>query len=123
MFMQRKKKRLRILYKKNVEQNRKRIDKENYIKFNKQKQNIKLMKLGRRYINKNYILRKIRLKSQYVLATPEIRKARNTFRVQGNGAEGKAKTETQRHFSRLPWLQVFLLQLAKYNEKKKTTCK
>ena len=70
---------------------------------------IKLMKLGRRDIKKNDILRKIRLKSLYVLATPEIRKARNTFRVQGNGAEGKAKTETQRHFSRLPWLQAFLL--------------
>lgn len=40
MFMYRKKKRLRILYKKNVEQNTKCIDKENYIKFNKQKQNI-----------------------------------------------------------------------------------
>lgn len=43
----------------------------------------------RRLLEEAGILRKIALKSLYVLATPEIRKTENIFRVQGNGAEGE----------------------------------
>lgn len=81
------------MYKNNGEYNRNYIDKEKYIKYNKYTVNIvtELMNLWRIDIKKNDILRKIRLKSFYVLATPEIWKAKNTFSVQGNGAQGKAK--------------------------------
>lgn len=43
----------------------------------------------RRLLEEAGILRKIALKSLDVLATPEIRKTENIFRVQGNGAEGE----------------------------------
>lgn len=62
------------MYKKNGEYNRNYIDKEKYIKYNKYKVNIliKLMHFWWIDIKKNDILRKIRLKSFYVLATAEI---------------------------------------------------
>lgn len=44
-----------------------------------------------------------------MLATPETRENKNAFRVQGNGAEDKAKIETHGQISKLLWLWVFLL--------------
>lgn len=70
-----------------------------------------------RILRETGILRKSRLESLYVQKL-----AKKTFRVQENGAEGRAKTETHRPLLRLLWLQVFLLQLAKYHEKK-NACK